>query len=271
VTVFRPKLIAVDLDGTLLNGEGMVTERTALALRRAMEQGINVIIATGRMYSSALPTIRKLGIQSPCVFYNGALVRDPAAGRVYYEKGLGAELTAEVMDFYHSRGWYIQVYSDDRLYVLDDNDPRCKFYENIAKIDALALKDKFWDFRVDSIKLLGIAECKEDFKEMFNETKARFTGKLYTTTSWGAFVEMVHPDVNKARGLEIAARQMGIPRSAIAAVGDSLNDKEMISWAGVGVAMGNALDEVKAAADEIVSDNDHDGVAEAIEKFLTQA
>ncbi len=265
---FRPKLIALDLDGTILNSESRLTERTKSALQRAMGQGLHVLIATGRMYSSALAVIREIGTSSPCVFYNGAVIIDPVTDEVFYEKGLGRDLTAEVVDFYRRQGWYIQIYSDDMLYVLDNEDPRCKFYESIAKIDAVPLGEGFWNFRVNAIKLLGIAHEEEIFKKMLGDTKNHFGKRLYTTTSWGSFVEMVHPDVNKALGLEMAAKRLGITRKEILAIGDASNDKEMISWAGLGVAMGNAPDEVKAEADEIAPDNDHDGAAVTVERFL---
>jgi Cof subfamily protein (haloacid dehalogenase superfamily) len=267
---FSPKLIAVDMDGTLLNSAGELTDRTKAALQQAMSDGIRVVIATGRMYPSALPIILDIGTDSPCIFYNGAVVRNPATGATIYEKPVGVELTSEVVDYYHKHNWYIQLYLDDNLYVVDNNDLRCKLYESIARIRAVPMGERFWNFRVASTKLLGIAQDPEDFKKMEQMTRAQFGNRLYTATSWGAFVEMAHPEVNKANGVAAAAKYIGIKREDVLSIGDSGNDIEMIQWAGWGVAMGNSNEFVKNTADEIAPDNDHDGVAVIVERFLKQ-
>ena len=212
--------------------------------------------------------IKEIGINSPCIFYNGAVVREPVSGEILLEKGLGKELTAEVVSFYRKEGWYIQIYSDDRLYVKDRNDPRSRFYETISKILPVSLGEDFWDFKADSTKLLGIALDESNFALMAEKTKAFFKGRVYTATSWGAFVEITHPDVNKAKGLAIVAEKLGVDPKDVLAIGDGVNDTEMIRWAGQGVAMGNAPDQVKAAADETAPDNDSDGAAIIIERYL---
>ena len=264
----RPKLIALDMDGTLLNSKSEMTPRTKSVLQRAIKSGIKVMIATGRMYPSALPFIREIGTDFPCVFYNGAVVRRPNSGEKLYELGIGKELTAEVMNFYKERGWYLQIYHEDNLYVLDGEDTRAKFYEKISGIHPVSLGENFWNMSVDSTKLLGISGKNEDFENMANETKERFSSRLYTAASWGAFIEMVHPNVNKAKGIEIAAKSAGIARDDIMAIGDAANDKEMIEWAGVGVAMGNAAEELKTFADEVTGTNDEDGAAALVERYL---
>lgn len=266
--IFRPRLIAVDIDGTILNSFSELSVRTENALRSAISLGITVVAATGRMYPSALPVIRKIGITSPCIFYNGAIVRDPVSGDTLHERSVGKELTAEILSFYKSEGWYVQVYSNDRLYVADSCDLRSRFYENISKIAPVPLGEKFWNITFDSTKLLGIALEEDDFRVMAEKTAVHFSGRIYTATSWGAFVEMTHPDVNKAKGLSIVAKQLGIDKEEVLAIGDGANDKEMIEWAGLGVAMGNAPSDVKSAADEITVDNDSNGAAIIIERYL---
>ncbi len=264
----KPGLIALDMDGTILSSSGELTSRTKNAIRAAAICGIPVVIATGRMYPSALPILREINITAPCVFYNGAIVRDPVSGETLRERGLGNVLTAEILSYYREEGWYIQIYCDDRLYVKDSSDPRSRFYESISKITPVSLGDKFWDFDVDSTKLLGIALDEENFVLMSEKTRSRFGNRVYTATSWGSFVEITHPDVNKAKGLAIIAEKLGIDRKDILAIGDGVNDIEMIAWAGHGVAMGNASDSVKDAADEITADNNNDGAAVVIERLI---
>ncbi|MEG1642282.1 MAG: Cof-type HAD-IIB family hydrolase [Synergistaceae bacterium] len=265
---YKPKLIAVDIDGTILNSNTRLTERTKLALQKAMTQGIHVITATGRMYPSALPFVKQIGMTSPCVFYNGAAIRNPITGETIYEKSLGINLTRDVIGFYHDHGWYVQIYYNDKLFVMDSTDTKCKYYESIVKVKAIPMGIDFWDFDVDATKLLGIALDEKTFQKMARVTKGRFAHRLHASTSWSSFVEMVHSDVNKAYGVEMAAKTLGIKREDIMAFGDAGNDKEMIEWAGCGVAMGNAPQYLKDMADIVAPTNDDDGVAQIIEKFL---
>jgi Cof subfamily protein (haloacid dehalogenase superfamily) len=269
MNLFKPKLIALDMDGTILNDSSELTPRTKNVIRSAISSGIAVVIATGRMYPSALPLIKEVGISFPCVFYNGAIVRDPMSGEILLERGLGKDLTAEIVSYYRDQGWYIQIYNNDKVYVVDSNDPRTKFYENISKIPPVSLGEKLWDLDVDSTKLLGITLDEGTFPLMAEKTKSRFGSRVYTAVSWGAFVEIAHPEVNKANGLALVAEKLGIDRKDVLAIGDAGNDKEMITWAGYGVAMGNASDQLKAVADEVALDNENDGAARIIERFLS--
>lgn len=266
---FQPRLIALDMDGTILNSSSELTPRTKNVIRSAISTGIAVVIATGRMYPSALPLIKEVGISCPSVFYNGAIVRDPVSGEILHERGLGIDLTAEIVSYYKDQGWYIQIYNNDKVYVVDGNDPRTKFYENISKIPPVSLGEKLWDFNVDSTKLLGITLDETVFPYMVEKTKSRFGSRVYTAVSWGAFVEIAHPEVNKANGLALVAERLGIDRKDVLAIGDAGNDKEMIVWAGHGVAMGNSSDQLKAVADEVTLDNDNEGAATIIERYLS--
>lgn len=265
---FKPKMIAFDIDGTILNDKGELTERTIAALRLAMASGVKVVCATGRMYPSALPVLRQIGVTSPSVILNGAQIRNPVTHEIVYEQSLGRELTREMLDFYRARGWYIQLYHDDKLLVADDGDERCKYYENISRVKAIPLGDGFWDFDGASAKMLGISFDPDTYKIMFDETNAAFAGKIYSAASQGRFIEFVHPQVNKARSLALAAELSGIGRGDVLAFGDGDNDREMLAWAGVGAAMGNARGNVREHADIVIPDNNSDGVAVTIEKLL---
>lgn len=261
----KPKLIALDMDGTLLDGESRMTGRTKLAVRAAQNAGIKIVVATGRMYPSAMIHIRDAGIESLSVFYNGAVVRDTATGEIAYERSVGRELTAEIMSFFREHGWYIQLYSDDRLVVHDRSDERCRYYESLCGLKAVELGENFWNCGLDSSKLLGISFDKDEFAGMCAEVSAAFGPRIWHATSWNAFIEIAHPDVNKAEGLRRVCELYGIDREDVIAIGDGSNDIEMIRWAGTGVAMGNAKPAVKEAADAVAPRNDEDGAAQIIE------
>lgn len=265
---FKPRLIAADIDGTLLNSDGELTPRTRAAISRALELGVKVVTATGRMYSSAAPVARRLGITSPCVFFNGAMVRDPRGGEIIFQRPLDERLTSEILSFFRENNWYVQLYHGDKLYVKDDGDERCKYYEKTSRVKAVPLGENFWSFRGASFKMLGMDFESGAYKLMLEKTAEKFGDRLYTAASLDSFMEMVHPLVNKARALESVAAGLGIKSGEVLAFGDGANDREMLEWAGVGVAMGNARGPVRESADLIAPDNDSDGVAVIIEKFL---
>lgn len=265
---FKPKLIAVDFDGTMLNNKSELSARTETALRRAAASGVAVIGATGRMYVSALPFLKRIGAVSPCVVFNGAQLRDPTTDGIVYEQALSAELTAEILSFYRKNNWYVQIYSGDQLLVEDDRDERCTYYEGVSRVKAVPLGQRFWDFVGPSVKILGIAMESEVYADMVEKTAENFRGQLYTATSWGSYIEMVHPQVNKARALAMVAEGLGICREEVLAFGDGSNDREMLEWAGVGVAMNNAAASVKESADCVAPSNEDDGVAAVLERLF---
>lgn len=264
----KPKLIAFDIDGTVLNEKGELTPRTEAALKNAIAAGIKVVSATGRMYPSARPILRQIGITSPCIVYNGAQVRDPVSEDIVFELALEKEMTSSVLSFFHKNNWYAQIYHDDKLLVEDDGDERCRYYERVSRVKAVPLGKSFWDFDGHSVKILGIAFENDIYEDMIKRTAEEFGDKLYTAESQGAFIEIVHRDINKARSLARVAKGLGIAQKDVIAFGDGVNDREMLSWAGVGIAMDNALDRVKECADMTAPDNDNDGVAVIIEKLL---
>ena len=220
------------------------------------------------MYPSAMIHINDVGIKGPCIFYNGALIRDTATGETIYQSYLASEHAADILSFFHDRGWYVQMYCDDKLVVMDDADERCKFYENICGQKAVALGERFWSCGLDSAKMLGISFDKEIFEKMCCEVRSEFGTRIYQATSWNAFIEMVHPSVNKAVSLRRVCELCGVARGDVLAIGDGGNAAERLRWAGTGVAMGNARDSVKEAADIVAPPNTEDGAAQIVEAAL---
>lgn len=263
-----PKLLAIDIDGTLLNPQGELTARTENALKRAKDKGIEIILATGRMCESGLVFAKKLGITAPSVFYNGAMVINPVTGKVYQKQEVSGNFVTTVSAFFREKGWYLQKYIDDRLCVVDENDEHCKYYISIAKVKAHSVGEKFWTLNGASTKLLGCCDKPEDLNDMLRQTKEKFGQQLYVASSWKRFVELMNPLVNKAHAVEFAASMLGIKQNEVACFGDSGNDVEMLRWAGLGVAMGNATSETKQAADVVAKSNAEDGLAQFIEELL---
>ena len=260
------KLIAMDMDDTLLNETQQVTERTRDAIRRAMDAGVAVTIATGRMFQSALPFAQELGIQLPLIVYNGAMIREGASGKTLFHRPIETELAQGLADLFRERGWYLQKYVDDRLYVAD-LDENARFYADYARVEAIPQGRDFFQMRAAPTKLLSMGDT-EELNEIRTAVTQLYGDHLYLASSKKRYLEMVDARVNKGEALAFLAGMLGIAQQEVMAIGDSMNDVDMIQYAGVGVAMGNANAIVSSAADFVSATNAEDGVAVAIEKFV---
>ena len=260
------KLIAIDMDDTLLNDQQQVTERTQRAIRQALDLGVQVAIATGRMFRSALPFAMELGIRLPLITYNGAMIRELESGKTLFHRPIEPDLARELADLFYQRGWYLQKYVDDILYVaeLDDN---AKFYADYARVEAIPLGREFFQMSEAPTKMLSMGDAAE-LDAIRTEVSSHYGDRLYLASSKKRYLEMVDIQVNKGEAVAFLAKQLGIDKDQVMAIGDSMNDVDMIEFAGCGVAMGNAQAAVQAAADFITAANTADGVAVAIEKFV---
>jgi hypothetical protein len=263
------RLIAVDLDDTLLDHNRTISVRTKRTIQAAVDQGVKLVIATGRMYCSALPFAQQLGLAVPLITYNGALIKCSSTGEVLLHRPVDQPTATELLALCRQNNWYIQVYLDDVLYV-KERDARARYYENIAGITAVAVGDAIYSMDQQPTKLLTVAE-PEELGIMEAIIRQQFAGRLYVTSSKANYLEFANPQVNKGNGVAFLADKMGIFQEEVMAVGDSLNDMDMIQYAGIGVAMGNARPTVKAVARWVTEDNDQDGVAVAIEKYVLTA
>jgi Cof subfamily protein (haloacid dehalogenase superfamily) len=259
------KLIAVDLDDTLLDKTVSVSPRTRDVIRQAIARGIVVTIATGRMFCSAARIAGQLELDIPIITYNGAMIKSCLSEEVLYHQPIENALALRVLHLFRERGWYIQAYVDDTLYVEKIND-KTQNYEKLSGVTAQPAGDRLYTLTGRPTKLLSIAD-PDAIGAIWRAVEEHFPGKLYIAQSKAHYLEMAHPDVNKGRALAFLADKLGIARDEVMAVGDSINDLDMIQYAGWGVAMGNARESVKAVAQAVTLRNDEDGVAEAILKY----
>ena len=263
------KLLATDLDDTLLNDQFMVSQQNKEAIFKAVEQGVIVTIATGRMFSSALPFAKQLGINVPIITYNGALVKYCNTGEVLFEQPIDPEVVGEILELFREKNWYIHLYVNDILYVKEHCE-KAQGYEKLAGIKAEVVGDKIYDFREGILKMLAIAE-PEQMKEVAKTVQTTFKGRVFAPQSKENYLEIVDPNINKAIALDFLAKKLNVRQEEVMAIGDSNNDLDMIKYAGFGVEMGNAFETVKAVADVVTCSNEESGVAAAIEKFILQA
>lgn len=260
------KLVALDLDDTLLNSKLAVSPRACEAIRKAVAQGVTVTIATGRMYRSALPYAKQLGLDVPIITYNGALIKSCLSGEVLLDQPIDKQLAQTVLALCKERGWYIQNYVQDELYVEKINQ-YSELYSRLSGVPATAVGDRLYAGEDSSSKML-IMSTEEGIIEIYDTCKALFGNKLSIAISKPTYLEITDPLANKGRALAFLADKLGIKKDETMAIGDSGNDIDMLKYAGWGVAMGNASAAIKALARLETLSNDADGVAEAIERYV---
>ena len=261
------KLIASDMDDTLLDNKWQISERNAAAIKRAIEAGKIFLIATGRMYVSVRPYADKLGLDVPLVTYNGALVKGSQSGKVYYEHKLKLETAREVLRFCKERGYYLQVYIGDSIFIKEENECS-RMYSKISGIQTTAIGENVFTTEEAPYKILVMTDS-DKFTSAWKDFAETFKGKLDVTSSKDNFLELMEPGVNKWEAVKAVGASYGITPEQIMCIGDSNNDISMIANAGIGVAVGNAKDNVKQHAKIVTASNDKDGVAMVIEAVLT--
>lgn len=265
------KLIASDLDDTLLDEKWELSPGNIKTIRTAVEQGIKFTLATGRMAVSTRRYARELGLDIPVITYHGALIEQALSGEVLYRKVVPVELAAEITDKLLSRGIHTQIFLKDRVFTQKMND-YSHFYGKMAGVkveegDILKILEK----EPEGLeKILLIAE-EERLKKTAEELKDEYGDRLHFTSSKPYFFDMIEKSVNKGMALKALSEMMGIKSQEVMAVGDSLNDIEMLEYAGLGVAVDNAREEVKKVADYITASNKDEGVARAIQRFVLKS
>ncbi|MEA4926440.1 MAG: Cof-type HAD-IIB family hydrolase [Syntrophomonadaceae bacterium] len=261
-------MVALDLDDTLLDPGLKISDDCIRLIQEVRQRGVMITISTGRMYPSALPYALQLGIDVPLITYQGACVKNSLSGEVLYFKPVPADPAREVIEFFQGCGVHCHSYLEDRL-VMEALTEEGRFYSRLAGVEVTIVDDLIGSLaRSAALKIMAISNQESKLLEMENGLKARYGNELHITRSKPHFLEVMHPEADKAKALEVVASHYMIKRDEVMAIGDSYNDLEMIEWAGVGVAMGNAVQAVKDAADHITSSNEEEGVAEALRRFF---
>lgn len=254
------RLVAVDMDGTLLAPGSRLPDEAAAALHAARQAGATVVLATGRMFRSAVAWAERLGLQGPIIAYNGALVRTHPDGVTWLHQPIPVPLARAVAEVCQERGWYLHTYVDEQL-CIPYPDPRADEYCQVAGVTARVDPEAVWRPQHPPAKLLVI-EPVERIAEV--QATLAHLHELKTATSFPHYLEITHRSVSKGRALQLVARRLGVAKEEVLAVGDGQNDVDMIRFAGMGVAVANAHPDAKRAARFVVSRPYGCGVAEAL-------
>lgn len=262
------KMLAIDIDGTLINDAEEITAGTKQALADAIAYGVTVTLATGRMYASAKQLAAELELNVPLLTYNGSLVKNSMDGRVLYEQTVPVEAARTIFDYCERNGLHLQAYNDDVLHVKEDND-KIKAYSELCKIPYTVYPQFAELVNQPSSKLLIIGDPAK-LDEVATELRSLIEGQVQISKSKPNFLEIIHHQGTKGDGLRYLAKQFGYDMSQVIAIGDGLNDREMLKAAGLGVAMGNAAEGLKQIADYVTLSNNEEGVKHVVDKFILQ-
>ncbi|PRR90960.1 Cof-type HAD-IIB family hydrolase [Bacillus sp. NMCN1] len=284
------QLIATDLDGTLLNSEHKVSQENEQALKEAAANGMEVVVSTGRAYFDVRSIFDQLGMNTWVISANGAVIHDPA-GQVYHSAALQEEKAKRILSWLEERDYYYEVFTNEAIFTPNRG-------RELLAIEMDRLKSA--NPETDRSVLKQAAEVQysqsgfsyiDTYQELFRENRklsfynilgfSFFEDRL--KAGWDMFgddsdvtmvssadhnFEIGSKDASKGQALTRLAERLGIPLRQTAAVGDSLNDESMLLAAGVGVAMGNAREDIKEIVDHVTLTNDEHGVAYMIRHLL---
>ncbi|WP_151737199.1 Cof-type HAD-IIB family hydrolase [Paenibacillus tengchongensis] len=239
------RLLALDMDGTLLNDEQIITPLTVEWIKKAVDAGVHVCLSTGRASRSAMPYAEQLGLKTPMIMVNGSEVwRAPY--ELYRRSLMDPALVQQMYNLAQEFGVWYWAYSVDEVY-----------------------NKRNWDGNIEGREWLKFGYSTEDH-EIRHQLLLRLQdmGGLEITNSSPQNLEINPLGVNKASGIREVCKLLGVEMSQVVAVGDSLNDLSAIQQAGLGVAMGNAQETVKQEADVVTASNNEDGIAEVIRKYI---
>ncbi len=262
------KLLALDLDGTVVSFTGKITPTTKAEIARIAKNRTKIVIATGRSYQTARPYMNEIGLIVPMILLQGGLVVDEH-GVPRRRLLLSPQIVAEVLPWAQRHDVGPVLFSNNNVYAKEYKLPPAQYQAFFSKRLAMVsdLSEKAHQL-IDKVILVGTeAQCDAVYPQL----AARFAGRAEITRSWRHFLEVTPLGATKGAALAWLAERLGIQQQEVVAVGDALNDLSMIRWAGAGVAMGNTVPELVAAADFVAPTVEEDGLVVALRHHFPPA
>jgi Cof subfamily protein (haloacid dehalogenase superfamily) len=261
------RAIAMDLDRTILGDSLELRPRLVTAVKAAAAAGMVPIVATGRMFRSSRPFALQLGVTTPVICYQGALIADPQSGEWLRHKPMPVPLAREVIEACRARQQHCNVYIDDELYVEELNLYALE-YARHAKLEAHPVGDLVQWLREPTTKIVVVGE-PELLDDLEVELRAQFGGRAFIAKSLPFFLEVAQPGVSKGSALRWVCRRLDIDPVDVVAFGDGANDIELLEEAGYGVAIDTADAALLAHARVTVPPPEQDGVAGFLEAVVS--
>lgn len=289
------KLITIDIDGTLLNSYGEITDDNKKAIKKVLEKNIDVVLTSGRMPKAILPIANEVNCDKYLISGNGASIYDIQKNEIIYNKYMSKEKVLEIIDICEKNSMFYNIYTNNSILTKTLN-YNILFYHNENKKNSEDKKIKIniindmynYVKKYNGEDLLKITICdsnKTIFNSIINKLKTirdidvleveHMSRKIikHGTEKFEIsffYTEITNQNVNKWSAIEELMKILKITKDEVIAIGDNVNDKEMIENAGVGIVTGNSSPAMKEIADDVVSSNDESGVAEAINKYINQ-
>lgn len=261
------KLLAIDLDDTLLRDDNTISDYTRDVLQKAQQEGIHIVIATGRMYQTAKPVGVKLGIGDlPMILFSGGLIQRIESGEIIWQRVIAPAVAKEILALAKEHNWYVQSYVDDVLLVHHETEDS-KLYERHTGAKAVFVGDDLYTTAQGPNKLLFINDA-ETLATISQILKDKFSDQLEIVRSKVNYLEINGTNSTKGNALSQMVNELGLTKEQVVAFGNSENDVPMLEYAGTAVAVANAEPPVKALADEVCASNEDDGVARWIEAHV---
>ncbi|ULG73242.1 Cof-type HAD-IIB family hydrolase [Macrococcus brunensis] len=263
------KLIALDMDDTLMTSENVISDRTKEALIQAQSLGVKVILVSGRPTSGMTQAAKLLELDkrgSYILSYNGASLTSMKDMTVAKENPLSKSQFDEVYDYCKEHDFFVLTYINETI-VYEGHHP----YMNVEhELTGLPMKEvsNLKDYVKGSVPKAMAVDFEEKIAAADHDLDGNLNGHIHATTSKPFFLEFMAMGVSKGVALKEFAESEGIRQDEIMAFGDSDNDKDMLEYAGLGVAMGNARESIKQIADIVTHDHNHDGIAEIIDQYI---
>ncbi|OKH29054.1 hydrolase [Chroogloeocystis siderophila 5.2 s.c.1] len=267
------KLLVLDIDGTIAGESNTIRPAVRHAIAAAKAKGVEVALATGRMYCSALRFHEDINSTMPLLAYQGAWIQDPHTQKMHRHLPVAKATAHQLLDYFEQPQLRsllsVHFYIRDRLYVRELT-PETQLYSERSGIEPIAVGDLRQVLIDEPTKVLALSDDIALIDRLLGSLRQRYTpAELYMTKSVATFFEATNPLVNKAAAVRYLAEEcLGIQAANVMTVGDNFNDVEMLEYAGIGVAMGNAPSAVKDIAQWVAPTVEEDGVAAAIEEFI---
>lgn len=269
------KLVAIDMDGTLLNSKHEISEYTRNVLKEVTEKGVKVVICTGRLFASARFYAKLLGLITPIIACNGAYICEYHRNNVLYENPIDSVDYKEVIKILEKNNMYYHFYDNENFYTKELNYNSLKYYnwnkkqKTEDKINIEIIEDvvKMMEERNPKVyKVVVMDENKGKLSNIVKELKKN--SHLEIVSSMSQSFDIMNKGVSKGNALMRLSDFFSLESNEVIAIGDNYNDISMFEYAGVSVAMNNGEKEAKEKADVITDTNDNDGVAKVLKKLI---
>lgn len=260
------KLIAADMDGTLLDEQYRVMPELLAAIEKCRDRGIDMVVATGRLYPSALPYVKELGVTLPVIASNGAVVKDPVTGELLYHAPLNKDFAVEALRMTKNGTAQRFVNIRDKFYT-DASEEMTKMYSEALRVDFIRIMS-LEEIVTEDPTMVVIRDREDEIARLTAFLRREMGDKVYMANSKPFFLDINNRNISKGAALIQLCRRLQILPVEVLAVGDGWNDLEMFEAAGLGAAVANAPDRLKEKAGYVCASNSFMGVIEIIEKFL---